>query len=446
MADFIIEHRKQQVPDRLKSNFKHLYFDIAWFGILSGSALSFIAVYMARIGASATQIGLFDAGPAMITLMFALPSGSWLKNKSLERSTFWSAAIFRSFYLLWIFLPIWLGSQVQIWVYVGLALLMSIPGTVLAISFNAMFADAVPPEWRGHVAGIRNAVLAIAFILSSLVCGALLTWLPFPLGYQVVFAIGFLGAAMSTLHLRFIHITPENITQRRTGDSLGDLARPGVIRSLSSAVRTSVGLRFLTRRQRPQLLRADILKGHFGKIALVLGLFHLSLFLPRALFPLFWVDRLHLTDANISMGNAVFYISVFVISTQLSRLTDRLGHYRIMLLGSIFLVAYPLITAFMQGLPLFLFNSVVGGVGWSLAGGAVNNYLLENIPEDERAVHLAWYNLIMNAAVLVSSLAGPMLSQQLGLVSALVVCGGARMFSALAIWRWGKSVVPLKSA
>ncbi|MCB0060814.1 MAG: hypothetical protein KDE19_01820 [Caldilineaceae bacterium] len=30
-----------QVPDTLRSTFFHLYWDIAWFGILSGSTVSF---------------------------------------------------------------------------------------------------------------------------------------------------------------------------------------------------------------------------------------------------------------------------------------------------------------------------------------------------------------------------------------------------------------------
>lgn len=87
-----------------------------------------------------------------------------------------------------------------------LALLMAIPGTALAVGFNAMFAEDVPAEWRAHVAGIRNVVLSVVFVVTSLVCGAILDGLPFPIGYQVVFAIGFIGAAMSSYHI--FHIRP----------------------------------------------------------------------------------------------------------------------------------------------------------------------------------------------------------------------------------------------
>jgi MFS family permease len=110
-----------------------------------------------------------------------------------------------------------------------------------------------------------------------------------------------------------------------------------------------------------------------------------------------------------------------------------------MVLGTIILSAYPVITGLMKDINIFLINSVIGGIGWSLAGGAVNNYVLENIRKDDRRLYLAWYNLILNAAILISSLAGPGLAQQVGLVSALLISGGARLASALAIWRWGRS-------
>jgi len=384
-------------------------------------------------------LGVFSASPAIITLLFALPSGWWLKNKSLDRSVFWSAALFRTPYLLWILIPVLFTAKIQIWSFIGLALLMSIPGTTLAISFNALFADAVPAEWRAHVAGVRNALLAVTFILTSLLCGYLLTWLPSPLGYQVVFGIGCLGAGLSTLHLWFIRLEPQATPGSHSSHTLGDQGRPGVMRSLSNSVRFSVGLSSFARSHQFHLPRASILRGRFGKIILVMFLFHLSLYLPGPLYPLYWVGRLHLTDQEISLGNALFFGAVFVVSTQLSRITHRRGHQRVMILGAIVLSVYPAVTSMMKDVNIFLVNSVIGGVGWSLAGGAVNNYVLENIPTDDRRKYLAWYNLTLNAAILISSLAAPALVQQAGLVIALLLSGGVRLLGAFSIWRWGRS-------
>jgi MFS family permease len=446
MTSILAARRRRFVPAEYRSNFKHLYFDIAWFGVLNGSTLSFVAVYMARIGATGFHIGLFNASPAVITLLFALPAGYWLKNKSLDRSVFWSAALFRSFYLAWILFPILLTPETQIWAFVGFTLIMSIPGTMLAISFNALFADAVPAEYRAHVAGVRNALLAVSFILTSLLCGFLLVRLPFPLGYQVVFGIGFLGAVLSTVHLWFIHLAPGHHPRPRPGQSLGDQANPGMTRSLGDTIRTSVGLRYLTRRRQLKLPHLGILRGSYGKILFVLFLFHLSLLLPGPIYPLYWVNKLRLSDQVISLGNALFFVSVLIVSPQLSRLTMRADHRRILVLGGVVLSAYPTIMGLTRDVNMFLIDSVIGGVGWALAGGAVNNYLLEHIPVDDRPAYLSWYTLALNVATLISSLTGPIIAQALGLAQALLLVGGVRLFSSIVIWYWGKGeVVPVKA-
>ncbi|MCA9933425.1 MAG: hypothetical protein KC415_05845, partial [Anaerolineales bacterium] len=68
-----------------------------------------------------------------------------------------------------------------------------------------------------------------------------------------------------------------------------------------------------------------------------------------------------------------------------------------------------------------------------LVGGVIANYLLENIPEDNRPAYLAWYNLALNAAILLGSLAGPALSAQLGLVMTLSLIAVARFLAATVI-------------
>lgn len=426
------------VPAVYRANFIHLYLDIAWFGVLSASAMSFVAVYAARQGANAFQIGLLSAGPAVVNLLFTLPTGQWLQQQSMGSAVFWAAMLHRFFYLLWIPLPWLLAPQGQVWALVGLTLLMSIPGTALAVGFNALFADAVPPEWRGHVAGVRNALLAVTVIAVSILCGYLLDRLPFPVGYQVVFGIGALGAAMSTLHLRFVIPHPNGQPRPRVGRSLGDLAGPGTVRLLDG-LRPGVALRFLLRRRKLSLPSIDILKGPFGKLLAILFCWHLTVHLAIPLFALHWVNQIHLNDQEIGLGTAMFYVSVFVGSTQLNRLVQRLGNRRVVAIGAMFMASYPAFMAVASGLDLFLLGSASGGFGWSLVAGSLTNYLLEKIPADQRPAYLAWYNLSLNAALLLGSLTGPLIANYIGVVAALAIFAALRVLSALAILFWEKA-------
>lgn len=423
------------VPAAYRANFIHLYLDIAWFGILSASTMAFTSVYAARQGASAFQLGLLSAGPAVVSLLFTLPTGRWLQQRPLDSAVFWTAALNRAFYLLWLPLPLLLAPGDQVWALIALTLLMTIPGTSLSIGFNALFAEAVPPEWRGHVVGVRNALLAVVFIAVSLLCGQILDTLPHPAGYQVVFALGLLGAVMSTVHLWFVTARPDGRPRQRVGRGLGDLAWPGTFRHAVEGLRPGTALRFLTRRRQPRLARPQALTGPFGRLVLVVFAFHLALNLAIPLFPIRWVNQLQLTDKQIAWGTAAFYLSVFIGSTQLERLVRKMGNQRVTALGAAFMSAYPAFMALARGLDLFLVGSVLGGFGWSLVAGALTNHVLEKAPADHRPSYLAWYNLSLNAALLLGALAGPLVAGVTGVPLALVLFALLRLLGALAIWR-----------
>jgi len=316
--------------------------------------------------------------------------------------------------------------QGQIWMIVGFTLLMGIPGTALLIGFNSLFAEAVPPEWRGHVAGIRNALFALTTVTTTLISGEILIRVPFPTNYQIVFGLGFLGAAMSTLHLRFVLPRPS------------EKASPRLERTWTGTLRAWGGnLRALSQTSGARLLRTDVLTGPFARLIALLFAFHLSQFLPIPLFPLYQVRELHLSDQEISLGMALFNGMVLLGSLQLATLTQRMGNQRLTGIGIIVLSGYPLFMGLSRGLGLFLVASVVGGLGWSMVGGALNNYILERVPPDDRPAHLAWYNLALNAAILLASLAGPLVAGWIGLAGALILAGICRLLAAMAILRWG---------
>ncbi len=432
-------YSSRSVPAAYRANFRHLYFDIAWYGILAASAMSFVSVYAARLGANAFQIGLLSAGPAVVNLLFTLPAGRWLEKQPLGPAIFWTAAFQRIFYLLWVPLPLLLGAQGQVWTLIGLTLVMAVPGTALAVGFNALFADAVPPEWRGYVVGIRNALLSVTFILVSLLCGQILDLLPFPTGYQVVFGLGFVGGAMSTFHLWFVTPNPDGEVRPRAGRGLGDLARPGRVRLHVDSLSPAAGLRFLLRRRGRPLLQTEILKGPYGRLILVLFTFYLTINLAIPLFPVHWVNNLHLADREIGLGTAVFYVSVFVGSLQLAWLVQRLGNQRVTAIGAMLMGSYPAFMAVARGLGLFLVGSASGGLGWSLVGGALTNYLLEKIPTDDRPAHLAWYNLAVNAALLLGSLTGPLIAGLVSVPVALALFAALRFLAAVWILVWERA-------
>lgn len=208
-------HAYLPIPsDTVRWNLRQLYWDILWFGVLAGSTLAFLSVFAARIGASSLQMGLLSAGPALVSLAFTLPAGQWLEGKPLIKTTFLSSVGQRAGYLVLAAFPLLFAPQQgQVWAIIGLTLVMSLAGTLLSISFNAMYAEVVPVEWRGKAAGWRNALVAVSVTLSTLLSGYILDQVVFPLNYQIVFLMGACGALLSSYYLSRVRHPGEGESQ-----------------------------------------------------------------------------------------------------------------------------------------------------------------------------------------------------------------------------------------
>ena len=411
--------RLSAVPQEYRSNFLHLYLDIAWFGLLSGSAINFLNIYATRIGATAFQIGLIGAMSAVVSLILAIPTGRWLQSKNTTKAIFWSSIFYRIGFLAFVFLPSLSSASGQIWAIIIITFMMAIPLTPLSVGFNALFAESVPVEYRAQVAATRNVMLSVAFMAASLLSGFILQQMSFPLGYQIVFAIGAVGAAMSSYHLFFIrplktdavppphHPSPDPVVLRPYGRNLATV------------------------------LRLDIWKTNFSRVLMVLFGFHLAQYIAMPIFPLYNVRVLELSDNDLGIGTALFYLTVLLGSTQLRKLAHGMGNKKLTGWSVSAMAVYPLLLAFSTTVWHYFGLSLVGGLTFAMVSGSYANYMLENIPAHDRPSHLAWYSVILNAAVLIGSLGGPVISDAFGLMSALLLFAGMRFLAGLAILKWG---------
>ncbi|MGB8983625.1 MAG: MFS transporter [Anaerolineales bacterium] len=413
--------RQAAIPREYRSNFLHLYLDIGWYGILSGSAISFLTIYATRIGATGYQIGLLGALSAAVNLLLAIPAGNWLQKQHTGRAVFWTAVLYRAGYIPLIFLPQLPNEQAQITAIIVITFLMAIPLTPVGIGFNALFAESVPSEYRAHVAGMRNITLSITYMLTSLLSGYILNTVHFPTGYQIVFVIGALGGAMSTFHLYFVRPVQTDsqmtlVPPQPEKDPVKEAPSP---RNLAAS------------------LRMDIWKTPFRTVLLALFAFHLTQYLPIPIFPIYNVRVLQLTDDNLGIGTALFYLTVLIGSTQIRKLAQKLGNKNLTGWSVAGLAFYPILLAVSTNALHFYGVSLIGGLGFAFISGSFANYMLEHIPAHDRPSHLAWYTIILNASVLIGSLGGPVVADVLGLAAALIVFGLLRLVAAIYILKWG---------
>lgn len=418
-------------PVEYRRIFLHLYLEIAWYGVLGGTTLAFLGVYATRQGASAQQIGLLSALPALVTLLVSLPVGAWLGRGTVAPRVFWMSIFQRFFFLTFIILPSFFLPATQVWLIIFISLVMTLPGTAVTVGFTAMFAELVPAEYRGHVVGVRTGLLAIITTMFTWLSGWLLDTISFPAGYQLVFALGFLGAAMSSLHLFFVMKAarrPSDPAEARRGNGHGRQ-----LAELSAVFRSG-----------PRSLRLDVLNGDFARLMSLMFFFHFTLYMVIPVVTPYTVNELQYSDQLIGAGTGLFNLAIFFGSMRLSAATSRWGNHKVTAAGISSMSIFPIMLAF-AGTPLvYIVANLIGGLAWSMAAGGSYNYLLENVPSDDRPAYLAWYSIVSNGAILIGSLLGPALAGVIGFAAVLVTFGIGRFLAGMMILRWGKQPSMLK--
>jgi len=419
-----------------QADFRALYGDVFGYGLLAGSTLAFLGVYATRLGASAYQLAMLTAVPGLVNLGLSLPGARWLERRPLTRATFVTAVWNRIFLLPLVVLPWALPRAFQVWATIAMVLVYSIPGTIIAIAFNAMFADVVPPEWRSHVVGRRNAIMAVVTAAAALLSGQILDRLAFPSNYGVVFALGAVGGGVSTYFLGRVRPGGHRPLPPRVARPLLDEARPGSLR-FGDALRTGGALRFLVRARGEALLRFSLLKTSFGPLLFAYLAFYTVQYFPAPLFPILWVRELGLSDGLISLGSTLFYLFMLLASVMFARLTRRHGNHRVLVAGALLYSLYPLILSYAQGFAPFLIASAAGGIALALLSGGLVSRLMERAPQDDLPTAMAFHNLALNIGILVGPLASPILAEWSGVRMAVLLAAGLRFVGGLLLWRWG---------
>jgi MFS family permease len=398
------------LSDDLKSNFIQYFWDIAWWGLYTGGTAAFLTIYAVRCGATPEQIGLLTAVPAVLSLVLALPVGRLLKRFPSKRATVWSCFAQRILFLVYALLPWILPSNLQVGAILTLAVISAIPTTVVGISFTQLFIEAIPANWRGMVVGTRNAIMSIVSFVVTVISGQILTRMTFPTGYQVVFFIGFIGGIMTIYQLARVR----------------PLAVP--VAPLASMA-TGQGLRLL-----PAL---DTQGRSYFKVIGLLFLFNVTNNMIAPLVPELLVHKLDLSDAMISIGTATSSMLVFVLSLFVAGITRRTGNRRATAVGAMLLAFQALALALAQDATLYLVAVVVGGIASGILNVAQYNYHLDNVPQAEQSTWLSWGMLLGNVAVLLGSLAGPVVARVGGAPAALVFFGVLRLIVGLLILKKG---------
>jgi MFS family permease len=393
----------------------NLYREITWFGVLSGVNATFTSVFALRLGASNLLIGLLTSLPALVNVLFQIPAARLVEQEQdRRRILLLSGFLMRLPAFLVALVPL-LPAGLRGGAVVHITALGAIPAAVGTLSFTAVLADVIAAQRRARVVSVRNALLSAATTLTVLVAGKTLEVLPFPFGYQLVFALAFAASLISLYYLGRLVVS--------RGDSQGqDRAQHAERIDLRRAVRLAASQR-------------DYVRFTVGAFV-----YHWGLYLPIPLYAIYRVRTLHLSESWIGALSTLESATTITAYFLWGRLAQRRGSRLVALCGTLLVCFYPIGMALSSTAWPLLFVVFVGGI----AGPALNlglfNGLLEVAPAERRATYVGLYNTLMNIAAFISPLLGTAAAGALGVRTALWIGGAMRIggFVAFAILLLGR--------
>src|SRR6185369_13580140 len=274
------------------ANYRRVMLDSVFIGVVNASG-TFLPVFLLRMGASASDVGLLTALPALTAFLLAIPFGRWLQPRgqivkwySRLRLVAWSS------YAVMAIVAAVLPREHAIPVLLLVWALASLPSTAALVTFALVMDGAAGPGGRFDLLGRRWAIAGVSATISVALVGQLLTYVAFPLNFEVFLFLVTLAGFGSFLQSSRLVIPEAPRVRIGTGAEGGPDA--GSVTELRAPARERlVGLWRLVSANRP-FVRFEI-RGF---------VYVLSLGLSMPVLPLFYVNELQAPDAWIGIIGA----------------------------------------------------------------------------------------------------------------------------------------------
>ena len=151
----------------------------------------------------------------------------------------------------------------------------------------AVVAEVIPPRRRAKVNGTRWALVSVVTAISVAIFGYMLDRLPFPLSYQIVFFISYVGGSVGMLFWSKIRI-PENINPEQHPKKQGGMKKQ--IRAFWESI------------QEPAFLRFE----------LTFTVLRIAMNMPTALYSIYWIRHLGASDLWIGWQTTTGKLALIV--------------------------------------------------------------------------------------------------------------------------------------
>jgi MFS family permease len=332
------------LPTDQRRNLIYTMLDGVAIGLMS-AAVSFISVFVVRLGASPLWVSLLSSIPSTIALVMTVPWAQLAERLTRpQRAWAFARLATHTVYPLIAIVPSLFGGPAAAQVIVIIWSLSALPSSLSNMMFTLVMGNAVPPESRAFLMSRRWTVLGVAKLIALPLVSALIERLGMPLGYQIAFGINAL-IALGAFFCANQLVVPER-----------ELPAPAPRQPLWTSLQE----------QARQVLEArPFLVFVSGRAMLNLGLT-----LVAAVIPLYWVNDLQASDTWVGYFSAALSAATLLSYLPWTRIKRKYGARWVLLPSVLGTALYPALLALARTpaavLPVIAFNGLAAS-GLSLA-------------------------------------------------------------------------------
>ena len=398
-------------------NIRYITASVAVLGLTQAGTMAYLPIFLARSGASAAQLALLTSAPAVVAVLVLIPAGLFAErfaNQVQLRVRF--DVVVRTSSLILAVIPFLVPASSIPIVVIILWSVRAIGMAVASLAFMTVMSMAVPPDRRARVNGVRWAMMSIISTVFTAVFGRMLDLIIYPLNYQIVFMVSFVGAAGAVFLFSRIRVPPLDVIPRK----------PWRAKDLTQGVRSYVH----------SILESRV----FIRYLLSTLMLRVAMSMPAALLTLYWVNELKASDTWIGLRGTVGYASLVIGYLAWGKIASRVKHRRVLYLSTAVLGLYPIGTALIPSAPWMLPVAALWGLSTSGINIVLMDLMLASAPKDRMPRLSSVRNLVANASAVAGPLLGVMLAQATSLRVGLLVIGVIQVLSMATFWLLPKDV------
>jgi len=396
-------------------NCRNLIISGSWVGLIEGGIITYLPVFLARLGATPTMMSLLTAGQFLVGMLAYIPGGAYAeRHRDQVRLANLSSIVARSSYLLIALLPLAFEESLLPPLAVAIWTLAAIPTAVFVPSFFTVMQQAIPLQIRAQFLGLRWAIMTLVSAASIPLFGLLLDRTPFIPGYVFVFAISFLASVLHMVHFGRVQVPP----------------------FVAASAKEGVAHNWLTRTR--EFLHSFAESRLFVRYVLATLPFRIALYIPYALFSVYWVHDLYASDTVIGLRGGVGYACLALGYTLWGHWSNRWGDRVVLFLSGLGFGFYSLLTVAIPSMGWLPAVAALWGVAASGIDIGLFAMMMALSPEDKRPRFVAATYVLSSATSFVGPLLGAALAESLDVRSCLLIGGVLQILSALLFLRLPK--------